>query len=107
MTPADALRTLLDQVDYTIGACGPTEMVDAVLPREVIALCRKAPASPPPNSGRIEFIHGSGPFREGEAAWHEGQEKATNPHSAHDEPRQRHEWNDGYDYGQQDQPRED
>lgn len=34
-----ALQTLLDQVDYTAGACTATEMVGAVLPREVIELC--------------------------------------------------------------------
>jgi hypothetical protein len=37
-----ALLTVLDQVDYTRGACAPTEMVAAVLPVEVIALARKA-----------------------------------------------------------------
>lgn len=37
-----ALLTLLDQVDYTNGACSPTEMVGAVLPKEVIELCRGA-----------------------------------------------------------------
>jgi hypothetical protein len=37
-----ALLTVLDQVDYTKGACSFTEMVGAVLPKEVIALARKA-----------------------------------------------------------------
>lgn len=37
-----ALLTVLDQVDYTNGACGLTEMVGAVLQKEVIALARKA-----------------------------------------------------------------
>ena len=37
-----ALQLVLDQVDYTKGACGLTEMVGAVLPKEVIALARKA-----------------------------------------------------------------
>ncbi len=37
-----ALLTVLDQVDYTNGACGLTEMVGACLPKEVIALSRKA-----------------------------------------------------------------
>ena len=37
-----ALLTILDQVDYTSGACGVTEMVGAVLPKEVITLCRQA-----------------------------------------------------------------
>ena len=30
------LRLILDQVDYTNGACRPNEMVGAVLPRELI-----------------------------------------------------------------------
>jgi hypothetical protein len=37
-----ALRVLLDQVDYTSGACTMTEMVGAVLPREVLAKARAA-----------------------------------------------------------------
>ncbi len=37
-----ALATVLDQVDYTAGACSPTEMVAARLPTEVIDLARKA-----------------------------------------------------------------
>jgi hypothetical protein len=41
LTLREALRLLLDQVDYTNGACGPTELVGAVLPRDVIALCRE------------------------------------------------------------------
>lgn len=36
----NALLTILDQVDYTSGVCGPTEMVAAVLPTQVIALAR-------------------------------------------------------------------
>lgn len=39
-----ALLTVLDQVDYTNGACRVNEMVGAVLPKEVIALARKAVA---------------------------------------------------------------
>jgi hypothetical protein len=42
VTPVEALRLLLDQVDYTRGNCALTEMVGAVLPIEVIALCRRA-----------------------------------------------------------------
>ncbi len=45
-----ALRTVLDQVDYTRGACGPTEMVGAVLPIEVIRLAHEALGKPPPPS---------------------------------------------------------
>jgi hypothetical protein len=41
MTPAEALALLLDQVDYTAGNCALTEMVGAVLPAEVIGLCRR------------------------------------------------------------------
>ena len=39
------LLTVLDQVDYTDGACGLTEMVGAVLPKEVIVLAREALAA--------------------------------------------------------------
>ena len=42
MDVAAALRTLLDQVDYTDGACRPNEQVGAVLPAPVIKLCRDA-----------------------------------------------------------------
>ena len=35
------IRTLLDAVDYTEGACHPTEMVGACLPRVVIERCRQ------------------------------------------------------------------
>lgn len=37
-----ALLTILDHVDYTAGNCRPNEMVSAVLPREIIRLCREA-----------------------------------------------------------------
>lgn len=37
-----ALRVILDQVDYTSGACRPNEMVGAVLPKEIIEMARKA-----------------------------------------------------------------
>lgn len=36
----NVLRLILDQVDYTNGACGPTEMVAAVLPTSVIEQAR-------------------------------------------------------------------
>jgi hypothetical protein len=45
LPPAAALALLLDQVDYTAGACRLTEMVGAVLPTEVIALCRRSLAA--------------------------------------------------------------
>jgi len=35
-----ALLTVLDAVDYTTGACSPTEAVGAVLPGEVIRMAR-------------------------------------------------------------------
>jgi hypothetical protein len=41
LTPTEALRLLLDQVDYTKGACSVTEMVGAVLPKEVIERCHQ------------------------------------------------------------------
>ena len=37
-----ALLTVLDQVDYTSGACSLNEMVGACLPKNVIALARQA-----------------------------------------------------------------
>lgn len=35
-----SLQVLLDCVDYTEGACSVNEMVGAVLPKEVILMCR-------------------------------------------------------------------
>lgn len=37
-----ALLTVLDQVDYLAGNCAVTEMVGAILPKEIILLARKA-----------------------------------------------------------------
>jgi hypothetical protein len=48
LTPTEALRLLLDQVDYMKGNCAPTEMVGAVLDKSVIAVCRASLASAPP-----------------------------------------------------------
>lgn len=48
MSTRDALLMILDQVDYTVGNCAPTEMVAAVLPREIIALAREALAASGP-----------------------------------------------------------
>lgn len=42
MNTREALQVLLDQVDYTSGACSLTDMVGAALPKEVIKLCREA-----------------------------------------------------------------
>jgi hypothetical protein len=42
MNTREALLLILDQVDYTAGNCGLTEMVGAVLSKEVIDICRKA-----------------------------------------------------------------
>lgn len=42
MNCKEALQTVLDCVDYTRGACALTEMVGAVLPKEVIKLAREA-----------------------------------------------------------------
>ena len=36
-----ALQTVLDQVDYTAGACDCTEMVGAVLPKEVLEIAHQ------------------------------------------------------------------
>ena len=40
--PRDALKLLLDQVDYTRGYCRPNEMIGALVSAEVMRLCRKA-----------------------------------------------------------------
>jgi hypothetical protein len=40
-----ALRLVLDQVDYTNGACGATNMVGACLPTKVIDIARAALAT--------------------------------------------------------------
>lgn len=37
-----ALGAVMDAVDYTAGACGITEMVAAVLPKELITMAREA-----------------------------------------------------------------
>ena len=37
-----ALALVLDHVDYTSGACGPTEMVAATLPKEILAIAKEA-----------------------------------------------------------------
>lgn len=42
MSCKTALMTLLDQVDYTSGACRVNEMVGAVLPAAIIALAKQA-----------------------------------------------------------------
>lgn len=41
-TTEEALRLVLDQVDYVRGNCGITDMVGAVLPKGIIAIARKA-----------------------------------------------------------------
>uniref|UniRef100_A0A6M3LFH5 Uncharacterized protein n=1 Tax=viral metagenome TaxID=1070528 RepID=A0A6M3LFH5_9ZZZZ len=42
LTPSEALRVILDCVDYQNGACGLTEMVGAVLPVLVLDLAHRA-----------------------------------------------------------------
>ena len=42
MTTREALKLLLDHVDYTTGACRGSDNVEAVLTEEVIAECRQA-----------------------------------------------------------------
>ncbi len=38
----ELIALILDHVDYTAGACRPTEMIGAVLPLSVIEQARKA-----------------------------------------------------------------
>ena len=47
MTCKEALQLLLDQVDFTAGACSPTDMVGACIPNGVIEKCRQAIADEP------------------------------------------------------------
>ncbi len=47
MTCKEALQLLLDQCDYQSGACAITEMVGAVIPPEVLVLCREAVKTAP------------------------------------------------------------
>lgn len=47
LSPVEALSLILDQVDYTRGACRSTEMVGAVLDQTVIKQCREAIAASP------------------------------------------------------------
>lgn len=56
LTCREALRTLLDQVDYLADppACRVNEMVGAVLPEEVIRLCHEALTSEATPAPRIE-----------------------------------------------------
>ena len=42
LTVTEALMVILDEVDYVRGHCSSTEMVGAVLPREIIAEARAA-----------------------------------------------------------------
>ena len=42
MTVEQALKILLDNVDYTLGNCGITDMVGAVFDVRVITMARKA-----------------------------------------------------------------
>jgi len=65
----DALRqcllVVLDCVDYTANACRPTDMVSAVLPRNIIENARRALEK---NSAR----NGAPNSRPGEGGEHEG-----------------------------------
>lgn len=45
MTCCEALQLLLDQVDFTVGACSPTDMVGACIPTGVLDKCHEAIAA--------------------------------------------------------------
>lgn len=45
LTCREALLLLLDQVDFTAGACSVTDMVGACIPAGVIEKCREAIAA--------------------------------------------------------------
>ena len=42
LSPTEALLLLLDQIDYTRGACGPTELIGALIAPDILAKCRRA-----------------------------------------------------------------
>ncbi len=73
MDARTALLTVLDQVDYTAGACRVNEMVGAVLPNEVITLAREALKTPPAAS-KISWNIGNTPPEYGYylATWQRG-----------------------------------
>lgn len=52
MDALEALRLVLDQVDYESGACRVNEPVGAVLPRDVLALARGVAQAQPKPSGK-------------------------------------------------------
>ncbi len=65
-----ALQTVLDQVDYTNRACSPTEMIGAILPREVILLAKEAIANEDKQQKAMSYCktHNTYPA-EGEPCW--------------------------------------
>ena len=58
MDARSMLMTILDAVDYTSGACSPTEMVGAVLDKRLIVLAKKVIADTVPKSGHEKCPHG-------------------------------------------------
>lgn len=54
LSPEQALKLILDQVDYTVGACRLTDMVGAILDAKIIQTCRESlQASPPSKSVQV------------------------------------------------------
>ena len=49
----DAILLVLDQVDFTHGACGPFEMVGAVLPEQVLVLAKASVLSAPDGPQKV------------------------------------------------------
>jgi len=63
-----ALAVILDQVDYTSGACAVNEMVGAVLPKELIVRGRAALAAARSPNAPSDATSGTSPRQGGECA---------------------------------------
>lgn len=57
MTCREALLLLLDQMDFTAGACSPTNMVAACVPTDVIEKCREAIANEKPPEDLVKTFN--------------------------------------------------
>ena len=63
MNTEEALRIVLDHVDYMSGACKPTEMIGAALPTDVIRMAR-ATLKPKKSSGSCYYCNNDIPHLE-------------------------------------------
>ena len=58
MNTREALQLVLDHVDYTASACGPAEMVAAVLPSRVLLICHEVLGQNPDMENTLKIIEG-------------------------------------------------